>query len=76
MCIKCVTWRICYFNTKRAILLSLGIIISFFLFNIHLVFNFKSKNLKNKNFIEACVNSKTMISWLYVIIIDFIDFLQ
>ena len=71
MCIKCVVWRISYFNTNRAILFSLTVIHAFFLFNIHLIFYFKHEFQKNITFIDACINSKIMVSWLYVTIIDF-----
>jgi hypothetical protein len=75
MCIKFVTWRIRYFNTKRAILLSFMIISAFFWFNFHMIFSFKNDIVENNTFIDVCVNSKIMVSWFYVNIIDsfFVD---
>ena len=66
MCLKCVSWRISYFNSKKAVLVSLGIIIFFFLSNIHL--NFVSENilLENDTFIDACLNSRITIIWIDV----------
>jgi hypothetical protein len=57
-------------NSKKAVLISLLIILFFFLLNIHLVFTVKFE-IKNNTLINAFADSKMMISWFHVnIIID------
>ena len=67
MCIKFTLWRTEKFSVKKTILISLLVISAFFLLNFNLVFTIKHEIIENKTFIDVCLHSKVMVSWLYVI---------
>lgn len=68
MCIKCTTWRMGRFNSKKAILLSSLVILIFFFLNFHLNFTLKfdKQSGENETFIGLFENSNIMNYWLYV----------
>ena len=64
ICMKYSVWRI--LSIKKTTLASLGIILFFFLLNIHLNFTVKYSPVKNLTFIELTLSSQVLLTWLNV----------
>ena len=67
MCIEFTLWRRSLFNNTKAVLLSLFIVLSFILSNIHLNFTAEyNYELENVTSIDYLISSKMIKAWIYV----------
>ena len=64
MCLKSISWRRHFFDSRKATISSIFIIMVFFFLNVHLNFN----NIKNNNgsVIDHFISLQTITNWINV----------